>query len=266
MNLDLAGKAVLVTGGSRGTGRQIALTFAEEGANVAICARAADALSRTGGQLHDLEVRVLTLQADLVQAAECQRVVDETASFFGRLDVLVNNASTVVGGTATTATDDILMESMVGKALPAIRCMRAAVPHMRQVGGGRIICICGTGVRNAYNNLPGVAATGIGNSALTNFAKQFSHEVASDQILVNVVHPCHTRTDRYPKRLKLRAEERGITLEEAEASFAAEYPIGRIIEPSDIAPLVVFLASSHASAISGQTIAVDGGKSPSIIY
>jgi len=106
----------------------------------------------------------------------------------------------------------------------------------------------------------------LGNSALANFSKNLSDEVAADQILVNVVHPSFCKTDRYPERLAARAKERAISLAEAEASFAAEFPIGRIVEPADIAPLVLFLASKHASAITGQAIAVDGGAGRSIIY
>ncbi len=261
MDLALRGKAVLVTGGNRGIGRQIALAFAQEGAQVAICARDAELLSKTGAEIRALGVKAHTTVADLFQAADCRRVVEETAAEFGRLDVLVNNASTNVGGTLLTADDDRLMERVYGKTLGSMRCARAAIPHMRQVGGGRIINIGGMAARN-----PGGLPAGLGNSALANFSKNLSDEVAADQILVNVVHPSFCKTDRYPARVAARAKERGISSAEAEASFAAEFPIGRIVEPADIAPLVLFLASKHASAITGQTIAVDGGAGRSIVY
>ncbi len=261
MDLALRGKAVLVTGGNRGIGRQIALAFAEEGAQVAICGRDAQTLAKTGAEIRALGVKAHTMVANLFQAADCKRVVEETAAEFGRLDILVNNASTNVGGTLLTADDDRLMERVYGKTLGSMRCARAAIPHMRQVGGGRIINIGGMAARN-----PGGLPAGLGNSALANFSKNLSDEVAADQILVNVVHPSFCKTDRYPARVAARAKERGISAAEAEASFAAEFPIGRIVEPADIAPLVLFLASRHASAITGQTIAVDGGAGRSIIY
>ena len=263
MDLGLQGKGVLVTGGSRGIGRQIALTFAEEGANVAICARDPAQLAKTEAEIRALGVKTLALVVDLFQADDCQRVVDETAAAFGRLDVLVNNASTNVSGTLESTPDEKLMERVYGKTLASMRCSRAALPHLRRVGGGRIICIGGTSVRRPNK---GAMPSGLGNSSVVNFAAHLAVEVAADGITVNVVHPPFTKTDRYPDRRAARARERGISLEEAEASFAAEFAIGRIVEPTDIAPLVAFLASPQAGAITGQSIVVDGGATRAIAY
>ena len=263
MDLGLQGKGVLVTGGSRGIGRQIALTFAQEGANVAICARDQAQLAKTEAEIRELGVKTLALAVDLFQADDCRRAVDETAEAFGRLDVLVNNASTNVSGTLESASDEQLLERVYGKTLASMRCSRAALPHFRKLGTGRIICIGGTSVRRpGKGSLP----SGLGNSSVVNFAAHLSAEVAGEGITVNVVHSPFTKTDRYPQRQAARARERSISLEEAEASFAAEFAIGRIVEPTDIAPLVVFLASPQASAITGQSIVVDGGASRSITY
>jgi 3-oxoacyl-[acyl-carrier protein] reductase len=109
--------------------------------------------------------------------------------------------------------------------------------------------------------------SGLSNSALANFAKQISADVASDGVTVNMVHPSATMTERTrANRIPARARDRGISLEEAEASFAADYPIGRMVVPDDIAPLVIFLASTQAGALTGQAIAVDGGATPSVVY
>ena len=83
---------------------------------------------------------------------------------------------------------------------------------------------------------------------------------------MNVVHPPFTKTDRYPARLQARAEQLNVSLEEAEASFVADFPIGRIVEPADIAPMVLFLASPQAAAVTGQAVAIDGGSSQIITY
>src|SRR5262245_54348208 len=99
MDVGLRGKGVLATGGSRGIGRGIALAFAREGAHVAICARDAEQLAKTGAEIRALGVQTHTTVADLFQEADCIRAVDEAAGAFGRLDVLVNNASSNDGGT-----------------------------------------------------------------------------------------------------------------------------------------------------------------------
>jgi 3-oxoacyl-[acyl-carrier protein] reductase len=261
MDLQLKGKGVLVTGGNRGIGKEIAMQFAREGANVAICARNAEELSRAGDELRAFGGKVHTMKADLLQAAECERVVEESASAFGRLDVLVNNASVNARGTLLGADDDTLMQRVYIKTLGAMRCSRAAIPHLRKTGGGSIVCIGGSTARE-----PGNIPAGLANSALANFAKHLSDEVAQYKILVNVIHPSFCKTDRYPERLAARAKQLGCSLEEAEASFAREFPIGRIVEPSDIAPLALFLSSPHASAITGQAIGVDGGACRAVIY
>jgi NAD(P)-dependent dehydrogenase (short-subunit alcohol dehydrogenase family) len=263
MDLNLQGKSIVVTGGNRGIGRGIALAFAGEGANVAIVGRDGAALAAVRDEIAALGVEALAITADLFTAQGCSRVAKETAAAFGGLDVLVNNASTAVSGQLETLSDDQLMERLNGKTLAYMRCCRAALPWLRKAGAGRIICIGGLAARAAAkNSLP----SGLGNAAMTNFVKHFSNDVAADGITVNVVHPPFTKTDRYPARLAARAEERGISLADAEASFIAGFPIGRLIEPADIAPMVLFLASPHAAAITGQAIGIDGGSSPGVFY
>ena len=95
---------------------------------------------------------------------------------------------------------------------------------------------------------------------------RFSLTVAAQGITANTVHPPFTKTDRYPSRLAARAKELGVSEEKAEASFIKQFPIGRLVEPKDIAPMVLFLASPHASAITGQSISIDGGSIPGIRY
>lgn len=263
MDLSLKNKSVVVTGGNRGIGRAIALAFAGEGANVAIVGRDTDALATVKAEIEAKGVKALAIAADLFTADGCDRAMNETADAFGGLDVLVNNASTSVSGGLESLTDDQLMERLTGKTLAYMRCSRASLPWFRKAGGGRIICIGGLAARAAGKaSLP----SGLGNSSLTNFAKHLSNDVAPENITVNVVHPPFTKTDRYPARLEARAKQLGVSLEEAEATFVADFPIGRIIEPDDIAPMVLFLCSPHAAAVTGQAIGIDGGSTPGIFY
>ncbi len=263
MELGLKDKAVLVTGGNRGIGLAIALAFAREGAQVAICGRDKAALDQAREAIAAHGTRTVALETDLFTPEGCEKAVLGAAEAFGRLDVLVNNASTNVSGHLETLSDDMLMERLTGKTLAAMRCARAALPHLRDSGQGRIICIGGTSARTPEkNSMPG----GLGNAALSNFVKHLSNDVAAEGITVNVIQPPLTRTERHPDRVAAVAREKNISLDEAEAAIVARYPIGRVIEPGDIAPLVLFLASTQAAAITGQAIAVDGGSSPVVAY
>ena len=262
MNLDLKGKSVLVTGGNRGVGLGIALAFAEEGANVAICGRDKAALAEAEAKIAAKGVKAKAVAVDLFTAEGCIGAIQAAVDAFGGLDVLVNNASTAISGNIETLDDEELMERLKGKTLAYMRCCRAALPHLRK-SRGRVICIGGNA---AFQAGPTALPSALGNSSIIAFAKQFSTMVAPQGITVNVVHPPFTKTDRYPKRLTARAKELGVSEAEAEKSFIKQFPIGRLIEPKDIAPMVLFLASPHASAITGQSIAIDGGSTPGIRY
>jgi 3-oxoacyl-[acyl-carrier protein] reductase len=263
MNLGLKDKSVLVTGGNRGIGLAIALAFAAEGAHVAICGRDEQTLETASAAIRQHDVQAKAIATDLFTAEGCQHAVTKAVDALGGLDVLVNNASTSVTGSLENQTDEKLMERVMGKTLASMRCTRAALPHLRASDQGRIICIGGTAARTPdTESLP----SGLANSSLVNFAKHISLHAAPDGITVNVVHPFFTKTERHAGRLAARATERGISLEAAEDSMAVGVPIGRMITPQDIAPLVLFLASNHASAVTGQAIAVDGGATKTVVY
>src|SRR5256714_4552587 len=238
MDLNLRNAVVLITGASRGLGREFAIAFADEGARVAICARDSVRLEETAAAVRARGAECLAWKADLLDGAACQRVVDDTAARFGRLDVLVNNASASVDTTPKSievATDAQVMARINGKMLVAVRCARAALPHMRKGGGGRIVCIGGTAARTVFRtgDMPSEGsglAQGLGNSALANFTKYLSEEVAADRIVVNIVHPHLTRTDRHPQRVAWQAQRFGVTETQAEAQIALQNPIRRVLE------------------------------------
>ena len=134
---------------------------------------------------------------------------------------------------------------------------------MARRGGGRIINIGGMAARSAGSL---TNSNGVTNSAVSNIAKNLSDQVAKDGILVNCIHPGTTRTPRQNMVLERQASDANISIEEAERRAVAGIPIGRMIEPEDVADLVLFLVSERAAAITGQTIAIEGGAGRGVHY
>ena len=274
MDLQLKDKVVLITGGSRGIGFALAQGFAAEGARVAICARDPTRLEQAAAEIRATGGECFAVRADLFNADDCRNAVEQTVAAFGRLDVLVNNASTNVDKVPKSledATDEQVTERFQGKTMAAIRCTRAALTHLRSSGAGRVVCIGGMAARTVQRGAerPSAAsglAQGLGNSALASFVKYLAEETARDGIVANIVHPGMTRTDRHANRVERRAREQGISHAAVEAEIAGHVPIGRIVEPGDIVPMVLLLSSKLAGGITGQAIAIDGGAARGIQY
>ncbi len=253
----LEGKAALVTGGSKGIGKAIAYSLARDGCAVAICARGAADLNAAAAEIADATgSRVIPVRADMTVPEDIVNLVSESVSGLGRLDILVNNAVNSTSDRASTIPDEVILNHITTKVMGYIRCARECVPHMVAAGGGRIINIGGMAARNSSPTNPG---SGVTNSAMSNYSKALSDDVAADGILVNCIHPGSTRTERYMGLVEERAARNNKTAELELAESVADIPIGRMIEPDDIANLAAFLCSDLASAITGQTIAVDGG-------
>jgi 3-oxoacyl-[acyl-carrier protein] reductase len=192
----------------------------------------------------------MTVPKDIVN------LVRETVNGLGKLDILVNNAVNSTSDRASQIPDDVILNHITTKIMGYIRCARECVPHITASGGGRIINIGGMAARNSSPTNPG---SGVTNSAMSNYSKALSDDVADDGILVNCIHPGSTRTERYMGLVAERANRNNTSSEAELAGSVGEIPIGRMIEPDDIANLAAFLCSDLASAITGQTIAVDGG-------
>ena len=265
MDLDLSGRSVLVTGGSGGIGVVVAEAFARDGANVYIGARGEPGLQAASERIASRAgVAVRSVQMDVTDeasiAAAVERIVGETS----RLDVVVNSAVDVVGGPPGAPSD--MSASTLGtafdvKVLGALRVVQGSLPPMRAAGYGRIIAIGGGSARQA-----GQMSAGVRNSALAALCKNLADEVGPHGITVNVIHPGGVLTDRNRSRVEEEMDKAGGTFEEAEGRLAAAVPIRRMIHPEDIASLAIFLASPAAAAITGQTIAVDGGSTRTITY
>jgi NAD(P)-dependent dehydrogenase (short-subunit alcohol dehydrogenase family) len=258
-----AGRVAIVTGGSKGIGHAVADELAAGGADVAICARGEAALREAATRLERHGGRVLALTADVTRPTDITSFVDTVAARLGRIDILVNNAVTSVQDAFEGLDDEAWRYHIEVKLLGYVRFCRAVVPRMSERGFGRIVNIAGMSARIVTDFR---MTNGAVNSAVTNFSKHLSEQVARKGITVNTVHPGLTWTPRLEAGLVRWAELEGTTLEVQQHKRSAEIPIGRFIQPAELAHLVAFLCGDRAGALTGQSIAVDGGSGRGIPY
>ena len=255
---DLTGKVALVTGGSKGIGRAIALGLAAEGARLAICARARAGLDRVAAEVRERwKQDIVAISANLSELTEVERVVTAARERLGRIDILVNNAGAIRGGAFLDIPDAQWIHDWNLKLLGYIRMSRAVFPLMQAQGGGRIVNVIGAAARNP---MPTYLTGGAANAALVNFTKGLADLGAPSNILVTAVSPAATATERWEALMAQHAAGSARTVEQVRAEALAAYKLGRIATPEDIADLVCFLAPARASFLTGICITVDGGS------
>ena len=272
MDLGLAGRHAIVTGGSLGIGKAIARELAREGADVAIVARTKDRLEAAARELAaETKRRVIPLAADVTSKGQVDAMVARADAELGGLHILVNSGSPPGGsagatGPIETVVDEDLLHDFDVKYVGALRCARAAIPYMKAQGWGRIVNISGTNARNA-GNLSG----GARNTSLVHLTKTLALQVGRHGITVNCIHPGVTRTERTPRLLAARGKELGVAPAEVEKrDYADDSPrgnsIGRMVDAAEVAYVAAFLASDKAWAISGELIVANGGAGRSVYY
>jgi len=256
MQLDLADRNALVTGGSRGIGYAIAKELWLEGANVAICGRDEAALNEAVSQIQGKQSQnILALKADVTDETAICTLINQTLTAFGSLDILINNAGRAQPGNFETLTDEMWRKDIELKLFSMIRCSRAVIPHMRERGGGRIINI------NAIHGKmpdPAFMATSTNRAACMAFTKALSLELASSNILVNTVNVGYVRTPQW-ENIRLHRSPNTPMDEFLQDLAKREVPLGRFGQPEEVAGIVAFLASKKASYITGASIDVSGG-------
>lgn len=252
MDLGLKDRVAIVTGGSRGIGRAIALGLASEGCNVAICARGEEKLREAEAELTAKGVRALAMPLDVSDGAAIDAFVAHTAAGLGGIDILVNNA-----GGSKQGDDDEAWQGVIDlNLMAAVRASRAVVPHMRARGGGAIVNITSIYGREAGGSLTYNAA----KAAMTSHAKNLGLTLASEGIRVNSVAPGSIRFPGGGWDRRVQADP------EAMERFVKEnIPSGRFGSPEEVANAVVFLCSPAASWVTAASLNVDGGQSRSNI-
>lgn len=249
MEIRLDGQVALITGGSRGIGRAIALRLAAAGADIAVnYLRQATRATETADAVRALGVRCLTIRANVAEIDDIDRMFETVRNEFGRVDILVSNAASGVLRPAMELTPrhwQWTMEINAGTLLPLAQ---RAVPLMQR-GDGKIIAVSSLG---AIRAIPNYTAVGASKAALESLVRHLSLELAPQGVRVNAVSAGVVDTDalrHFPNRDDLLK------------GSASRTPAGRLTEPDDVADAVLFLVSPLAQMIHGQTIVVDGGYS-----
>lgn len=266
MDLQLAGKRALVTGGTRGIGKAIARVLAVEGCEVMIAGRDAAALATSASELTaETGRRVLPVVVDTGDDASVQAMVASCVAELGGVDILVNNAAKPMGQAAPPKLADITTElfwdDVNVKVMGYLRCAQAVAPHLVAQGWGRIINVSGLGARTTGSAVGSVRNVGV--AALT---KNLADELGRQGVNVVCVHPGLTRTERTPSVVAARAEAAGVDEAEMERRMGAGSSLGRIIDSEEVADLVAFLASPRSVAVNGDAIACGGGQLGVIHY
>ncbi|HZD18304.1 MAG TPA: SDR family oxidoreductase [Actinomycetota bacterium] len=266
MDLGIDGRRALVTGGSRGIGRAIARALAAEGARVAICARTREPLEAAAASIaSETGAEVRAIVADVRDRAAVESLVRDAAERFGGLEIVVNSAARVSGAAVPEDLERVAEETVLGdfeeKVLGSLRTTRAALPHLRRAGWGRIVNVSGLTARVA-----GSVSAGARNAALVHLTRTMSVALGRDGITANAVYPALTVTESLEDRLAARAEREGTTRDRLLADLSKHSAIGRLVTAGEIADVVTFLASERAAGITGEAIAVSGGTGSSVSY
>jgi 3-oxoacyl-[acyl-carrier protein] reductase len=253
---DLKDKVVVVSGGSRGIGRAIAVAFAREGAQTVLAAANAVNLDAAAKVIRDAGgLTPLTVAADLRSLAGCELVFKAVNDKFKRCDILVNNAGATRGGNFFELPDDAFVDGFALKYFAAVRLCKLFWPLLKTARGSIINIIGGAARTPGAEFLIG----GSVNSAFANFSKGLAALGNRDDINVNVIHPGMVETDRVVTLFQQFAKAQNKTPEQVREESIKKSGTRRIGQPEDVAEAALFLASPRARHIQGTAIAIDGG-------
>ncbi len=259
MDLGISGRAAIVTGASRGIGRETARQFLEEGVRVMICGRNAETLERTRSELaQSTSGEIHAIVADTSKDADIVGLVDAAKQRFGKIDILVNNAGQMYSGRFNALTEAGLREQFETKIFGFLRAIRLVYPMMKAQRWGRIVNIIGGAGKEPD---PYMFGSGITNSGLLNITKSLSTEFGEDNVLVNAVCPGWVDTNLWQRNAQGLAAELGVVSEaEARRLAARKNAVNRFGKPEELANAIAFLCSERASYITGVSLNLDGGR------
>ena len=258
MDLGLKKKRALVCASSKGLGKAIAKSFAQEGTDLFLCARSAGALLHTLSELQPLCVSPIHSHAcDLSNRVERQALVDQVLHAWGGVDIVVHN----IGGPRAASLMETTMEDwdryFEQLFQSIVQLNNAFLPGMKDQGWGRILIITSL---SSFQPVPNLAISNAMRSAITAMAKTLADEVARYGITVNCIAPGTIHTDRTEERVEDHIKRYGGTRDSVLAEYAQEIPAKRLGRPDEFAAAATFLCAEQAAYITGSTLCVDGGK------
>ncbi len=251
----LADRVAFVTGASRGIGEAIARRFAEEGARVALAARTVESCRRIASEICDSGGDAIAIECDVTRAASIRRAIAEASGRSRRLDILVNNAG-LGGPTPLEDPDDARWDSIIATNLTAVfRVTREAAPLLPP--GGRIINLSSVVGRFGVAGLAAYSASKHGVIGLT---RTLALELAPRQITVNALCPGWVESEMAREGFRQIGRMKGTSLDDGREAAAHMAPLGRVLDPAEVAGLAAYLASDDARSVTGQAIVIDGGQ------
>lgn len=259
MDLGLKGKVAIVSGGSKGMGKASAISLAEEGANVVLCARDSEALEEASVDVvaRSSAKQVFTITADMSKSDDIERVFNETMTKWGRIDIAIANVGGPPPGQPTEVTDEQWQAGLELNFMSAVRLSRLAIPVMKKQAYGRIITILSLAIKQPEDNL---ALSTVSRTATAAFLKTLSTEVASYGITVNAILPGSVETGRLQGVAEMQARFHQRDIANAMKDRLELVPAARFGQPEEVGNLIAFLASERSGFITGLNIPVDGGQ------
>jgi NAD(P)-dependent dehydrogenase (short-subunit alcohol dehydrogenase family) len=264
MDLQLQGKHVLITGGSKGIGLACAHGFLQEGARVSLVSRQTQHLHQAQQRLHSEfpDAQVFTFAADLTQPSLALDALNAAEQAFGSVDVLVNSAGAAKRTPVNELTPVAWADAMQAKYFTYINIIDPTIKRMALRQSGVVVNIVGNGGKVASPiHLPGGAA----NAALMLASVGLANAYGPQGIRVNAINPGLTLTDRLQEGFAADARMRGVSTDEVLDQSIAKLPLGRIATPEEVANAAVFLASAKASYITGICMSMDGALNPIVV-
>jgi len=255
--MKLENKVAIVTGGGRGIGKEIALAFAREGANVLVCGRTRDVLDRTANEINSIGQRSVAIVSDVTDEMQVAEMVNVAVSRLGHIDILVNNAGIAGPTSAITAVSRASWDDTIAANLTsAFLCSRAVIPVMIKRRSGKIINISSVAGKTAYALRSPYAAAKWGMIGLS---VTLAEELGGHNIQVNAICPGPTAGERMTSVIAHRAKELGLSEAEMEQAFVAKTALKRMADPKHVAAAALFFASEDSGSVTGEVLEVSSG-------